>query len=98
MYKFQKDDKLITKPIQKEQEPSPLFTALSDEKTVEEDSEWEIYREAYRGIPKCKCIRIGAQFQATSFQNLCDNSVFHLKQPQQKECIEQWDASRLSNA
>lgn len=69
------------------QSSSPLFLALAEEQTTDNESEWEIYREAFRGIAKSKCIRIGTQFQATNFQNLCDNSNFKFQDVKQKECI-----------
>ena len=64
IYKFNKDPKLIANPAKKSeaQSSSPLFLALAEELTTDNESEWEIYREAFRGIAKSKCIRIGTQF------------------------------------
>lgn len=99
IFKYSKDVKLEAKPQKEfivEFNPSPLYQALTEDQTVADENEWEIYHEAFRGIAKSKCIRIGNQFQACQYENLCDNAVFNKTERLPKESIECWDASRLS--
>lgn len=52
----------ICKNLDLQPKPISLLETLSEDHETENDSDWEIYHEAFRGIAKCKCIRIGPKF------------------------------------
>ena len=58
----------------------------------ENESEWDVYDEAFRNIGRCKTIKVGRQYQVAREPNLIDS------EPNTLQAISVWDSSRLSAA
>jgi hypothetical protein len=69
-----------------------LLAKLLPSVESENESEWDVYDEAFKNIGRCKTIKVGRQYQVAREPNLIDS------EPNTLQAISVWDSSKLSAA